>query len=327
MNVYNSIRRGLSSRARVLATTTVLVIAALSGAGAQEQRPAFRTGSDTVRVYATVTDRSGRLVTDLTKDAFEVRDDGKAQPIIVFDNSPQPIQLIVLLDVSSSMQGNLPLLRAGSRQLFAELGPKDVAKVGSFGKEIVISTEFTRDVEKLTAALPVEIPEGAPTPLWKAIDQAMSAFDTKSDRRRVVIVLSDGQDAPGGFGLKIMTQVEVIDRARAEDVMVYGIGMRPRISAPAGGGIAGMSAMMAAAEPDPGLAVTAEETGGGYADIRPRDDLVAAFTQIARELHSQYLLGYDPPKRDGKKHKIEVRVLKGGMEPRARKTYVAPKGS
>jgi Ca-activated chloride channel homolog len=323
VNVNNSIRRGLASRARVLATTA-LVIAGFSGAGAQEQRPAFRTGSDTVRVYATVTDRSGRLVTNLTKEAFEVRDDGKAQPIVVFDNSPQPIQLIVLLDVSGSMQGNLPLLRAASRQLFTELGPKDVAKVGTFGREIVISPEFTRDVEKLTAALPTEILD-APTPLWKAIDQAMSAFDAKSESRRVVIVLSDGYDSPGP-GLRIMTQVEVIDRARAEDVMVYGIGLRGRMAPQGGAGIAGMQQMMASAEPDPGLAVTAEETGGGYADVRPRDDLAAAFSQIARELHSQYLLGYDPPKRDGKKHKIEVRVATGGMEPRSRKSYVAPKG-
>ena len=76
--------------------------------------------------------------------------------------------------------------------------------------------------------------------------------------------------------------------------------------------------------PDPELAHTAQETGGGYTEVRPSQDLAAAFTQIVKELHSQYLLGYDPPKRDGKKHKIEVKVS-GGLEPRARKSYVAPK--
>ncbi len=77
--------------------------------------------------------------------------------------------------------------------------------------------------------------------------------------------------------------------------------------------------------PDPGLAKTAEQTGGGYAEVQARDDLGAAFAEIAQELHSQYLLGYEPPKRDGKTHKIEVRVSRGGMTPRARKSYVAPK--
>src|SRR5262250_159819 len=80
--------------------------------GAQETT--FRSGSDLVRVFATVTDRDGRLVTTLKRDQFEVRDEGKPQPITQFDNSPQPIRLIVMLDVSGSMEGNLQLLRAAS---------------------------------------------------------------------------------------------------------------------------------------------------------------------------------------------------------------------
>ena len=68
------------------------------------QQPVFRGGSDIVRVFATVTDRDGKLVPKLAQDAFELRDDGKPQPITQFDNSPQPIRLIVMLDVSTSMQ-------------------------------------------------------------------------------------------------------------------------------------------------------------------------------------------------------------------------------
>src|SRR5688500_1869158 len=146
-----------------------------------QQQPVFRAGADTVRVFVTVTDRDGRLITDLTQDKFEVRDEGKPQPITIFDNSPKPIQMVVLLDVSGSMEGNLGLLRAGARQLFARLGPEDVAKVGTFGKEITISPEFTRDAKALEAALPVEIESGAPTPLWRAVDQAMASFDAASD--------------------------------------------------------------------------------------------------------------------------------------------------
>ena len=304
--------------------TLALAVAGWTVAAQQPQAPAYRGTNETVRVYATVTDRDGRLVTNLTKEQFEVRDDGKPQPIDVFDNSPQPIQLIVLLDVSGSMSGNLPLLRGSSRALFAELGKDDVARVGSFGRDIVISPEFTHDIGTLLNALPDEIPPDAPTPLWRAIDQAMSGFDKKSDRRRVVMVLSDGKDDDRRFSMHIVTQVDVIDRARKEEVMVYGIGLRSRLPPMTGMGTAGMMAVMNGSMPDPGLARTAGETGGGYADVLPRDDLGAVFAGIVREMHSQYPLGYEPPKRDGKTHKIEVRVTGHGLEPRARKSYVAP---
>jgi hypothetical protein len=69
----------------------------------------------------------------------------------------------------------------------------------------------------------------------------------------------------------------------------------------------------------------AEETGGGYTEIRFGQDLGAAFARVADELHTQYLLGYAPPKRDGKVHEVTVKVNQGGVKPRARKSYLAPK--
>jgi hypothetical protein len=84
--------------------------------------------------------------------------------------------------------------------------------------------------------------------------------------------------------------------------------------------------MLTADLPDPGLARVAEDTGGGYAEIRLGQDLGAAFTAVADELHSQYLLGFAPPRRDGKVHEIDVRVItQRGLKPRARKSYVAPR--
>ena len=77
--------------------------------------------------------------------------------------------------------------------------------------------------------------------------------------------------------------------------------------------------------PDPGLARVAEESGGGYFEIRAGQDLSAAFESVADELHSQYLLGFAPPRRDGKVHDLCVRVTHSGLKPRARKSYVAPK--
>src|SRR5580765_3226501 len=128
------------NRSVLLAT----LIACLTGSFAlNAQQPVFRGASDVVRVFVTVMDRNGRLVTTLTRDDFEVRDEGNPQPITQFDNSPQPVQLIVMLDVSGSMAGNLPLLRDASAQLFARLGPEDLARVGSFGYDVTISPSFT----------------------------------------------------------------------------------------------------------------------------------------------------------------------------------------
>ena len=297
-----------------------------AGAG---QQPVFRGTGDVVRAFATVTDRDGRILTTLQRDDFEVRDEGKPQPITLFDNTPQRIRLIVLLDVSGSMEGNLPLLRDAAEQLFARLRPDDVARMGTFGHDVVISPTFTHDAAALLAALPRMIAPDAPTPLWRAMDEAIGAFRAGSDDRAVVLVLSDGKDSgPTSFRQHFFSQAEIIDRARAEDVMVYGIGMRSRGARPRqpGVGPGALQAMLMADLPDPGLALVAQETGGGYTEIRFGQDLAAAFAQVADELHSQYLLGFAPPKRDGKVHDIDVRVpTQRGLKVRARRSYVAPK--
>jgi VWFA-related protein len=192
----------------------------------------------------------------------------------------------------------------------------------------VISPAFTRDLKTLRAALPESIASDAPTPLWRAIDQALEAQRDDDGRRPVVLVLSDGKDSgPIGFRPKFVSQAEVIDRARNDSVMVYAIGMRSRgpRTMPPGIGRGSMQAMLTADLPDPGLARVAEQTGGGYTEIRFGQDLGAAFAQVADELHSQYLVGFAPPKRDGKVHEIDVRVSQRGLKPRARKSYVAPK--
>lgn len=315
---------------RVLTCGTLAACVLGLPAASAQQQPVFRGGSDVVRVFVTVTDRDGRLVTALTRDNFEVRDEGKPQPITQFDNSPQPIQLIAMLDVSGSMEGNLPLLRASAAQLFARMAAEDVARVGTFGRNVTISPSFTRDAADLRAALPSAIDPDAPTPLWRAIDQAMDAFSGADDRRKVILVLSDGKDTgatgPLSFGKRVASQAEVIDRARRDDVMIYGIGMRSRgRQQMAGGGPPDIREMMLADMPDPGLARVSEESGGGYIEVRAGQDLGAAFEGVLDELHTQYLLAFAPPKRDGKVHSISVRAAPGALKPRARKSYVAPK--
>jgi Ca-activated chloride channel family protein len=298
---------------------------------AAAQQPVFRGGADTVRVFVTVTDGDGRLVTSLAQNDFEVRDEGKPQPITLFDNTPQPIRLIVMLDVSGSMEGNLPLLRNASEQLFARLRPDDLVRVGTFGRDVEISPIFTRDITLLRAALPKMIAPDAPTPLWRGLDEAIDAFgDDEGDARPVILVLSDGKDSGiFDFSLKAqpVSQAEIIDRARNESVMIYAVGMRSRGTQrmPPGAGRGALGAMLTADLPDPGLARVAQESGGGYVEIRAGQDLAAAFARVADELHSQYLLGFAPPKRDGKRHDLDVRLTQRGLTSRARKSYVAPK--
>lgn len=305
----------------------IMICVAGFAAVAAQQGPVFRGGGDAVRVFVTVTD-GGRLVTSLAQNDFEIRDDGKPQPITLFDNTPQPVRLVVMLDVSGSMEGNLPLLRAAADQLFARLRPDDVVRVGTFGRDISISPTFTRDVNELRSALPTMIAPDAPTPLWRGLEKALQAFDKESDVRPVILVLSDGKDSGFfDFSQQPISQAEIIDRARLDAVMIYAIGMRSRGGQrmPPGAGRGGLQAMMLADLPDPGLAKVAQETGGGYIEIRYGQDLAGAFARVADELHSQYLLGFSPPKRDGKKHDIDVKVAQRGMTARARKSYIAPK--
>jgi hypothetical protein len=109
--------------------------------------------------------------------------------------------------------------------------------------------------------------------------------------------------------------------------MIFAVGMRSRSAHPMPPGIGpgALQTALLADLPDPGLARVAEETGGGYTEIRFGQDLAAAFTEVADELHSQYLLGFAPNKRDGKVHDLAVRVNQSGFKSRARKTYLAPK--
>lgn len=307
------------------AVSWTLAACVVSLAGLAAQQPIFRGTGDIVRVFATVIDGDGRLVTTLTQNDFTIRDEGRPQPITLFDNTPRPIRLIVMLDVSGSMAGNLGLLRAGTEELFIRLRPDDVARVGTFGHDVTISPDFTHEPGELRRSLPSTIAADAPTPLWRAIERAMDAFGGRGeDERRVILVLSDGRDSGQvSFREKPASQAGVIDRARDEDVMIYAIGMGSRgARAPGfGGGFDALTADL----PDPGLARVAEETGGGFLEIRYGQDLGAAFAQVADELHSQYLLGFVPPRRDGKTHDVDVRVSQKGFKPRARKSYVAPK--
>jgi VWFA-related protein len=301
-----------------------ILLAAL--AVAPFQQPTFRTGSKTVAIYATVTGKEGRLLPELQKDAFEVRDNGKAQPITVFSNEVQPISVVLMLDRSGSMRGNVGLVEHAAEEFVQRLGPGDAARIGTFADRIEIRPQtFTGDKEALLEVLRSNLPVTGPTPLWNATDEAIAALRER-EGRKVILLFSDGGDAPSNFRLNNRSIMDVMRRAQQEDVMVYAIGLQTTVlKGPGGprGGIGSLGGSMTSVRPDPGLATIADETGGGYFELTRAENLGQTFAQVAEELHHQYALGFEPSKLDNRMHKIDVRVSDKGGKVRSRKEYFA----
>ncbi|MEZ5319836.1 MAG: VWA domain-containing protein [Vicinamibacterales bacterium] len=287
---------------RLLSAVLALALVAAPRPAAQQ---VFRAGSQTVPIYATVVDRSGRLVPDLVQDEFEVYDDGKRQDLSIFKSDVQPITVVVMLDTSGSMTSNIDLLKVAAEQFVLRLLPDDKAKIGSFSDLIYISDAFTNDRDALIGYLREEIRFGNPTHLWDAIDRSMTEMRDESGRR-VVLIFTDGEDS---FSTRVNYD-DVMTRARNEEFMIYAIGLQSRI-------------MGQVTRPDRRLRRLAEETGGGYFELRETADLNSTFTRVADELHRQYVLGFSPTALDGKLHKLEVKVKRPGMTVRARKSYLA----
>src|SRR5262245_20497721 len=169
------------------AASVLFVLAAFAPIALEpQQQPTFRTGAKTVAVYATVTDKDGRLVPDLTREAFEVRDNGKPQSLSVFASETQPITVVMMVDRSGSMRGNFGLVERAAEEFVRGLGPEDKARIGSFSDRIVIQPEeFTSDHQQLIGVLRSDMPVTGPTPLWNAIDDAMTALRGREGRKVV----------------------------------------------------------------------------------------------------------------------------------------------
>src|SRR3990170_5284566 len=199
-------------------TVFALACGLSAAAAASAQQATFRSATRIVSLFATVADAEGRLVPDLTKDDFEVLDNDKPQPLVTFDNSLQPITVVVMLDTSVSMTGTLPLVRAAAEQFLIRLLPEDRARIGAFNDKIQMSSRFTNRRDELVSELG-NLDYGNQTRLWDAA--AVSLDELKGiEGRRVLLVFTDGDDSASkvGFGT-------VMDRARAEEVMVYAIGL------------------------------------------------------------------------------------------------------
>ena len=284
------------------------VVGVLSlGLSVAAQQPTFRSGSRVVPSFVTVTDVNNRLVTDLSREDFEILDNNRPQDVTIFDNEVRPFTAVVMLDNSISMTGRLKDLYAGAEQFLLRLLPQDKAMVGGFSDKIEFATGFSSDRNSLVSSLK-ELDFGNETRLYDAVHASLDQLE-KVEGRKVILLFTDGAD----FGSRLNSG-KALERARAGEVMIYGIGLETEF-------FNGQSVVRS--KPDSILNRFANETGGGFFDLKKDSDLGASFTRIAQELRSQYLLGFSPAALDGKVHKLEVRVKRTGLKARSRRSYVA----
>jgi Ca-activated chloride channel family protein len=283
---------------RLVAATVGALVLSLA-LKAQEGR--FRTSVETVSIYATVSDADGRLEPNLVKGDFTVLDDGTPREITLFSSDIQPITVVIMLDMSGSMFSRFIRLRTSTLSFIDALLPHDRAQIGSFGEEIAISPHLTGDKTVLRQVIANELWPMGGTPIWNALDAAMTALASESGRR-VVLTITDGRNMCS-FPRCLKPQ-DVERRAVREGFMLYAIGMD-------GTGLDGEIMLMA------------EETGGGHFALPEGADLTATFARVAEELRRQYLIGFSPAVLDGKLHRLEVRVGREGMKVKARRNYLA----
>jgi VWFA-related protein len=299
-----------------------------------------------VAVYATVTDAGGRLIPDLEREVFQIDDNAKRQELTIFANDIQPITVVMLLDRSGSMRAQFELVEQAAEEFVKAMLPADRARIGSFATRIQIDPrEFTSDHDQLLNILRTDLQPEGPTPLWNAVNVGITAL-LHQEGRRVILVFTDGVDAPMNFRSNNQSLKDVMKRAEEENVMVYAIGLagsEPSAhthggyrggwpGAPGGhggwggrGGFGGGRPYAVDSKPDEGLPKIAAATGGGYFELTSTTNLGSTFRRVADELHHQYALGFTPGALDGKWHTLTIHVSEPGALVRARKSYFAEK--
>ncbi len=283
---------------RRLRLAVLVVAATAAGIGLSAQQVTFKASSDMVPVYATVRDGGGRLVTGLSRDDFEVREDGKVRDIALFSNDVQPITLAMIVDRSGSLTSKAAEVSAAATAFFDTLLPGDRVSLGSLTWDCV---PLTSDLERLRKAVNEQINVDWASPVWASINRAFLAIETEPGPR-AVLIFSDGDDRDHPSGQREWNSCHgapVSTRASRREVGVEVNGTRK----------------------DAELRSMARNTGGELYRMKDGETLTPVFTRIAEELHSQYLLGFVPTVLDGKSARIDVRAKRPGLDVRARRSF------
>jgi Ca-activated chloride channel family protein len=274
----------------------------------RERKP-FHSSVEVIAIAATVVDAEGHFVTGLPREAFEVSEDGKPQPITQFTNERVPLSMGVLLDISDSMYGQrIKDARATVQHfLFDLLTPADEFFLLAFNHEPKILTEWTSEQDAIQRALDGLRPSGA-TAIYDAVLKALPLTERRSRPRAALLIISDGADTASDATLR-----EVRSTLLRSDVFVYAIAIDSPQRQP----------INTRVSPEALTEIT-NPSGGRTEVVQDGAGLLTATARIADELNSQYLIGYTPPRpADGQYHSIHLRVTQGGYRARARNGYVA----
>jgi Ca-activated chloride channel family protein len=273
-----------------------------------DQEPTITLESSLVLVTVTVTSRDQRYVARLTVKDFTLFEDGRPQEIVHFGAEETPFAAAILLDVSGSMERMVGIGRAAARGFAHGLRPEDVFAVYVFSHRCALVQEFGSYPEVDSDLWRIRA-EGM-TALYDCLIMAAEALGRREEKRRAILLLSDGADTASRASLD-EALAAILDQA----VIVYAVDLMEEQRMPAAEALRARGA----------LQMLAEKTGGRY--IRDPGGVYASFEQIVEELGHQYTLGYypSPPRRDGRWHEIRVTVSRPGATVRARTGYRAPR--
>jgi VWFA-related protein len=289
-----------------------------------QEPPAFRAGVSLVHVDAAVTDGI-RTLTGFHQDDFVVKDNGAAQTILHFSQEEEPLDLILLFDISGSMRSNVARVAASGRTALAELREGDRIAVMTFNRGSRLVAPFTDDLDAVERSINAVVDGrfGGGTHILAAVDDAAQYFmdQPRTQRRRAVLILTDnmGQRSkmPGG----------VVNHLWEADAVLSGLLIRSGVeTALATASMVTNPLVLALRE---GMQGVAEKTGG---DSIKADDPGEGFRDMLQRLRRRYSLYYAMPQgKPGEKREIKVELTSDalkrnpGSRVRARKGYVVPK--
>lgn len=277
----------------------------------RETVPSFRSDVRLVPLLATVKDANGALIGDLAKEEFEIFDNGVAQEVALFETrTEQPLSVSILVDTSLTTGIKLREERKSVEFFIESLigsgNEQDAAALYTFNDQVTLQQPFTRNLKRLKRGLNRLAAEGG-TSLYDALYLAADSINGRGGRH-VVIAVTDGGDTTSRLNIG-----SAIKRLQEADAVVYPILVVP-IEANAGRNIGGENA----------LHIIAMRTGGRVYAAALGRELDAVFTEILRDLRTQYLIGFyprgAPPTKDGFHH-LKLRTTRSGLLVQTRSGY------
>jgi VWFA-related protein len=261
---------------------------------------------NSVLVPVVVRDWRGKFVPGLTKESFELKEDGTTQGVTFFQAENIPLELSIAVDISDSMMQIMPGVKEGIVSFVNRLKPIDRVTLLAFNERVFVVTKSESDQGRLRDAIGKLTPQGG-TAIYDALVRSADSLGTQISRRAIV-AFTDGKDQDS---LATMSAVE--ERFRSTDVSLHLI-------------VYGRLAPADLASQQP-LMKLAELTGGRVYRADKVGDLPEIFKDVIDDLSQHYLLGYSPSNtaRDGGTRNITITVPgKGAYELKFRNKYVAP---